>query len=375
MRHVSKCNFCFKCHVGGNPKLPTALQAATTSPSDSPRRLVAAVKESTRPPKPPKPPPPIDPLDDPSQPFHMRASAYLSTHSDTMPKQKLPNCTECYGCNTKLAPMQSSSNFLDRTYAHEKGATASFLFRATTNQTASGGAVAKVYCVPVPKREGGKYPTCAPSTVLKNMRLLLAIQKLRDECGFEDLVPRVWVDRVDGVMPGLGYHIRWHGLWMEYVHGVSLENILNKGSPSRLPPSVILNLMHNKLNKTQVIRAAIFDLLTSQCDRHSQNIFIDEGGQLTLIDNEACLQNSWRNCGFDSIFVPTTQKQEIVRMSNEFILKLIPPEQARKGIADPQVWQARQGQSRQHINMVEAGMRGCSRHGCSRHAGVQQARL
>ncbi len=41
----------------------------------------------------------------------------------------------------------------------------------------------------------------------------------------------------------------------------------------------------------------------------TQNIFITEDGQLKLIDNEACLQNSWKNCAFDSIFVPTTQKQ------------------------------------------------------------------
>jgi hypothetical protein len=32
----------------------------------------------------------------------------------------------------------------------------------------------------------------------------------------------------------------------------------------------VLDLMHHKLNKTQVVLAAIFDLLTSQCDRHAQ---------------------------------------------------------------------------------------------------------
>jgi hypothetical protein len=62
-----------------------------------------------------------------------------------------------------------------------------------------------------------------------------------------------------------------------------------------------------QLNKTKVVRAAIFDLLTSQCDRHAQNIFMSENGQLTLIDNEVALQSSWRNCGFDSILVPGTQ--------------------------------------------------------------------
>jgi hypothetical protein len=34
------------------------------------------------------------------------------------------------------------------------------------------------------------------------------------------------------------------------------------------------------------VHAAIFDLLTSQCDRHAQNIFIAEDGGIKLIDNE-----------------------------------------------------------------------------------------
>ncbi len=36
----------------------------------------------------------------------------------------------------------------------------------------------------------------------------------------------------------------------------------------------------------QAVRAAIFDLLTSQNDRHAQNLFINADGSLRLIDNE-----------------------------------------------------------------------------------------
>jgi hypothetical protein len=36
----------------------------------------------------------------------------------------------------------------------------------------------------------------------------------------------------------------------------------------------------------QTIRAAVFDLLTSQNDRHAQNIFINGDGSMRLIDNE-----------------------------------------------------------------------------------------
>ena len=39
----------------------------------------------------------------------------------------------------------------------------------------------------------------------------------------------------------------------------------------------------------------------------AQNIFVNEHGQIRLIDNEAALQSNWKNCGFNSILVPTTQ--------------------------------------------------------------------
>ena len=53
-------------------------------------------------------------------------------------------------------------------------------------------------------------------------------------------------------MPGIDFHIRWHGLWMEVAEGVSMENFLHKGEASRFPPSAIQDLMHNRLSKTQV---------------------------------------------------------------------------------------------------------------------------
>ena len=74
----------------------------------------------------------------------------------------------------------------------------------------------------------------------------------------------MWVEKVNAVIPGLGFHVRWFGLWMELADGISMENFLRKGMPSDVPPAVVLDFLHNKLNKTQVVRGAIFDLLTSQ---------------------------------------------------------------------------------------------------------------
>lgn len=36
----------------------------------------------------------------------------------------------------------------------------------------------------------------------------------------------------------------------------------------------------------QVVMAAIFDLLFSQCDRHGQNLYLKPDGSLVLIDND-----------------------------------------------------------------------------------------
>lgn len=44
-------------------------------------------------------------------------------------------------------------------------------------------------------------------------------------------------------------------------------------------------LLNERLHGHDVVQAAMLDLLTSQCDRHSQNVFINENGAIKLIDN------------------------------------------------------------------------------------------
>ena len=39
----------------------------------------------------------------------------------------------------------------------------------------------QVYCMPLPKRPGARVPTCAPDSILKNMRLLLGLEILSEE--------------------------------------------------------------------------------------------------------------------------------------------------------------------------------------------------
>lgn len=53
--------------------------------------------------------------------------------------------------------------------------------------------------------------------------------------------------------------------------------------------------------------ATIFDLLLCQGDRHEKNIFINEAGKITLIDNDESFNHTWRDVGQDSVLLPTTQ--------------------------------------------------------------------
>lgn len=39
----------------------------------------------------------------------------------------------------------------------------------------------------------------------------------------------------------------------------------------------------------QVQLAAIWDLFTSQCDRHAENVFVDQNGNLQIIDNDKAM--------------------------------------------------------------------------------------
>ncbi len=128
--------------------------------------------------------------------------------------------------------------------------------------------------------------SCWPLQVSERLQLLLALQRVRDDCGFQDIVPAMWLDPVNAVMPGTGYHIQWYALWMELAPGISFEAILRNAAEPQVPRAVMANFLSERMNKSQVARAALFDLLTMQCDRHQQNILVDESGNLHLIDNE-----------------------------------------------------------------------------------------
>eukprot|EP00798_Chlamydomonas_sp_ICE-L_P018467 gene18467-24958_t len=298
--HASTCNYCNHCYLEGEalPEGLIRLPAQATSVSSRRRR---ALKEASSPSRTPSgstsgstssstaggTPSSTSAGQSPSSALHVRTLQPIPHHevfiselapiqSETVFKASLPNCTACHGCSTRLKSMATESKFLDRTFRNEKGATTNWLFQASTNITATGVAVAKVTCLPIPKRDPQGVLLLPLDVSYLALTLALALGPLFG------LIPKD-----SGPFALAGYDPR--------------------GIPHRFPPATILDVIMHKMNKTQVVKAAIFDLLTSQCDRHAQNIFISEEGQIALIDASRrarhCKTQLERDCGWsDSRF-------------------------------------------------------------------------
>lgn len=80
---------------------------------------------------------------------------------------------------------------------------------------------------------------------------MVEVQNIVDECGFRDIIANTWVEPVNGIIPGSGFHVTWDGLWLEQASGVSMDQFVNEGDPL-LDYDVILDVLHNKLNHTEV---------------------------------------------------------------------------------------------------------------------------
>lgn len=248
---------------------------------------------------------------------------------DWRAKKIKPNCTECWGCTTTLTPLKEVQAF-GHNFAVETGASPDWLFHAEAHDTHSMGrrVIVKVFCLPIDKTTGlMKIKPCDTTEVsVRGAQHLVALDRVTYECGMTDITIRTWLAPVNAIMSasshteGSGLHIFWYGIWMERAPGLSL-NQLAYIHRKDMVENVILTLLQEKMNKTQVVRAALYDLLIAQCDRHAQNVFIDEAGNLKLIDNLNSLRFSWKHCSQDSIFLPGTQKNEIIRFGGNLVSK------------------------------------------------------
>ncbi|GMH43570.1 hypothetical protein BSKO_11492 [Bryopsis sp. KO-2023] len=257
-------------------------------------------------------------------------------------RESKPQCKICRGCQHDISNMDVSVSFLDNNFTHRIGRSDAWVFRVPLDtcdvdeksaESESKNALVKVWCLPYKHRlvpqgawwemwrklwgstdhnkihtleAGPKYQECKEQEdkAVHEANVGLSVTKIAQECGLSHLLPEMWVDRLHGIMPETGYPIDWHALWMTEAKGIAVDNIAYWNSDPHL-----IQKAFGRINSEQVVSAAIFDLLTLQCDRHTNNIFMDEAGNLTLIDNGDALGNRG-NCqngvSLSSIFIPGT---------------------------------------------------------------------
>ncbi|KAG1676217.1 hypothetical protein FOA52_006434 [Chlamydomonas sp. UWO 241] len=305
--HVSECNYCVRCVVDGPPPVPVALpdlaHAISEMGEEEPGQAqsISGVQ--------------ISGTDANATArawaLRRRFSHWLHPQPDQMEaKAKLPNCTVCRGCDTHLESMtENEVAFLGVKFRHRDGSTNSRVYYARVNGDTQR-YIVKVFCIPLNKRTNVMgSSTCSVRQASERVELLLAQQKLLQDCGIAELSPRVWVAPVIGVTPESGgFHVHWHGLWMEEANGITLDGLARAQKPG-----LAMRLLQEKLNRTRVQAAAVFDLLTSQCDRHPDNVFVDDRGNIQVIDNDKALGVVER-CSQDTIFIPGTRYHSVMRV-------------------------------------------------------------
>ncbi|KAG2488690.1 hypothetical protein HYH03_012691 [Edaphochlamys debaryana] len=306
--HVDDCNYCFECVL--TPPSTTVPLLRRGLLNRSPRRADAAnsthvysawAKE------------PDDAaaaaIDIPGALASAKSvDASLIAPSDHEAKQLKPNCTKCTGCTVTLESMQGVTiappGMGGVEFSHASGAANAWLFfgRLAGSRKRY---IVKMYCMPYSRAPHGREQPCtrhSREAYAERVRLMLAQVRLNDECGASGLTPRLWLAPVSAVVPDgnfAGYHIRWHGVWLEEAPGAPLFMLTKAAGAEQL----LINVLTTRLNRTAVVAQTILDLLTAQCDRHGENVFITASGQVQFIDNDKALGVVSR-CGSDSMLLP-----------------------------------------------------------------------
>lgn len=134
-----------------------------------------------------------------------------------------------------------------------------------------------------------------------------ALTVLADECGLGGVSVRERLAYVRAVVPQSGEKVEeQRAVLSEFAEGASLEMLTLKLSSAQLL-AVLDTVRHEAVRD-----AAIFDLLFTQGDRHSENLFVDGGGYFKLIDS----RDGAIGDGLDSIFFAGSWSHERSRVGN-----------------------------------------------------------
>jgi len=255
------------------------------------------------------------------------------------------HCKTCYGCNVIVSRISSKTEFRNKVVSVQAGASGAAVFKAkmfeemlseekkTSDDKSVKDVFVKLWCglkggyrhildanSPIPETcadAGFEHPAFKGGSHCQlrgmgsrfacNVAHLSAIDRMAEEAGVEDVIPRMTTLRAKTFLPWdgtetAGFKQDVDVLVFEKVQGVSLESLGASVSRENF------DLMA-KVNPERMYRIALFEMLTSQADRHAQNVFITEGGDVHVIDNESSLLGE-----LNSMLIPGGQKHETYRI-------------------------------------------------------------
>ena len=254
-------------------------------------------------------------------------------------------CGKCTGCSTVLRPLRRATRFGPFQYTNEPGATAASVFEADSARASGGAGIVKTRCFAKRYADGRAYAqgTCGEGDETKtdfaaaeeqDLARSLAVSKLAERCGLADVSVRQWRERVRTAHPLSGEKFEGDVLFMDRAPGVSLER-LTRSPPDKpvvsgatVNPPAHRRLVHDALaaaDSRKIVRAALFDFLFGQCDRHAQNAFWTVEGDFAFIDNDQALGRGWKACVANSFLIPGSEKFTIARFGNAHVNGDAPP--------------------------------------------------
>eukprot|EP00898_Chlorokybus_atmophyticus_P009266 jgi/Chlat1/96/Chrsp1S03208 len=214
----------------------------------------------------------------------------------------------CLGCDTLVTTPPTQTEFDGYYFAQQTGTSGSVILQAESKFRPGTRAFVKFVCIPGVFSYAAKYidymkvEECERSRQIATAwNYTLAMQRLAEECGFADLTVKVWREHIYAAMPVTGFPINQEGLFLEVAPGSPLDALMFDFLPSAQLKKVVHAIAHDSLK-----RAAIYDLLFSQYDRHPGNVFIDTRSNMRLIDNDQAFGTT--DGEVDSVFLPSTIK-------------------------------------------------------------------
>lgn len=242
--------------------------------------------------------------------------------------QGVVHCKKCLGCTVILRRMKGSQAMLGKEVKVFAGASGAAVMKGVT--ASHGNVFVKAWCglkggykqtplhatIPEQCTHDGptvKDPSCKDRGGIFgwsecNFKFLNALNKLAEDANLSAATPRTWTEEMRSFLPmhtddpASGVKVDTKGQFYEVADGVSIEAFYESGI-TRRSMALTRSIPHD-----DVVRAATFDLLFSEQDRHGQNVFVSESGRLTVLDNEGSFGP------INSMLLPGGQKFEVYRI-------------------------------------------------------------